>query len=72
MANNELTIELIRQVVKEEVNQGLNGAMSSLRAEMHQGFEQVLATIDAHKLETDKKFTSDRRRIERLEKAVIF
>ena len=68
MANKELTIELIKDVVvtivKEEVG--------SLRSEMNQGFDQILKTIDTHMAETDTKITSDRKRIERLEKIVLY
>lgn len=79
MANNELTAEVVRDIVEEVVVREVGG----LRTEMNQkfetlaqntadGFAQVVSTIDAHMLDTDRKFTSDRKRIERLEKAVIF
>lgn len=83
MANNELTAGAVKEIVEEIVDAVVRREVGGLRVEMNEkfevlgqntadGFAQVITTIDSHMLDTERKFTSDRKRIERLEKAVIF
>ena len=72
MANNELTIENIRKVVKEEIQTEIGAFRSEFRAEIKGAVETIIGAYDRHMDETDTKFTSDRKRIERLEKIVLY
>ena len=52
---------------KDDLIDGLSG----LRSEMHDGFENILDTLNEHIIDTDRRFMSDRKRLERLEKIVL-
>ena len=52
---------------KDDLKEGLAG----LRGEMHDGFEKILDTMNEHMIDTDRRFMSDRKRLERLEKIVL-
>lgn len=49
----------------------LRSDVTDLRSEMHDGFEKILDTMNEHMIETDRRFVSDRKRLERLEKIVL-
>ncbi len=75
MSKNELTAEVVKQIVEEVVQREvgtLRNEIKTLEKNTISGFEQVIKTIDSHMSETDTKFISDRKRIERLEKIVLY
>lgn len=75
MANIELTAGVVREIVEEVVQRevgALKNEIKTLEINTMNGFEQVIKTIDSHMSETNTKFISDRKRIERLEKIVLY
>lgn len=72
MANNELTIEQIKDVVETVVQREVGQLRSELHAEINGATEQIIGAFDRHMIETDTKFMSDRKRLDRLEKIVLY
>ena len=56
---------------EKRVIKHIDSGLTALEVQMNDGFEQVIATIDGHMIETDRRFMSDRKRLERLEKIVL-
>lgn len=79
MANNDLTIELIKDAIETVVQREVGGLRSeihteinSVRADIDGAVASIVAAFGRHMGETDAKFMSDRKRIERLEKIVLY
>ena len=52
---------------EQRVMKHIDGGLAGLEVQMNDGFEQVIATIDGHMVETDRRFISVHKRLERLE-----